>query len=53
METHAKLVRSFLEMYERIKAELKTCATSICSSVNDDLVDDELVKLYIAITRYV
>jgi len=47
-ERHAALVASFLGFYHRAKEELKKLAVSICASINDDMVDDELVQLYMS-----
>jgi hypothetical protein len=50
-DRHADLVGSFLAFYERAKAELKTVAVSICDSINERVVDDELVQLYLSATK--
>ena len=47
-ERHAALVASFLGFYDRAKEELKKLAARICASINDDMVDDELVQLYMS-----
>ena len=47
-ERHTALVASVLRFYDRAKEELKKLAVSICESVNNDMVDDELVQLYMS-----
>jgi hypothetical protein len=50
-ERQDKMVDSYIQFYEHAKIELKSCSQKLCTFVNEDIGNDELVQLFMKIVR--